>query len=634
MQASLAAVCFGSAVALVAVPAAAEEPAPTEILDLGIIRFGDAPPSFDDSGPSFWGKASDPDGLVTIVARWCHEEQTDYCVSPTWTSESPGTQTWEGPQVEADVPSDAPLGSYRFRDITFTDSLGHTTTLLPGGAVLVDGAPSSQSHPFNLNGTLDVVDEIPPTLHELRWVDGRDWAVVGGDDAVAMDVHVSDNWRDAVFVSVGFEEENGSNFLSLRGTIPASDVAPQDQWVRVTGALGDIARDGATYHLTGVSLIDAYGNRSGYSPDGTLVTDPVWGTQTVDRHDVDLTGFALDVRDAVPSFHTRAPIADSTIEFGWSPAKDADGSAPDRYTVHLVPLEPSGDPSTQPPGTPIQWEPSDLPERVISVPGDQTGVVVDGLDNGRRYDARVVANFPDRDVADESVGTIAWPSISYSPSVDVVEGDEGLTYAYVTARLSSPAMIDVHQSVSLLNITARSDGNDYRESYQGDLTVPAGATWGTMKIPIVGDSRDEGDETFKVFRHLGYAEAERGPENTIITILDDDPARGAPVSIGSTEVYDVGAGTAPAILTVGLAHAHREAVTVEYRTHDGSALAGTDYKAKSGTLRFKPGVISRTIAIPVYGSARSGDAAFEVILRHAQGARISRAVGQVTIDRP
>ena len=61
MQASLAAVCFGSAVALVAVPAAAEEPAPTEILDLGIIRFGDAPPSFDDSGPSFWGKASDPD---------------------------------------------------------------------------------------------------------------------------------------------------------------------------------------------------------------------------------------------------------------------------------------------------------------------------------------------------------------------------------------------------------------------------------------------------------------------------------------------------------------------------------------------------------------------------------------------
>jgi Calx-beta domain len=533
--------------------------------------------------------------------------------------------------VEADVPSDAPLGSYRFLDVAFTDSLGHTTTLLPGGGVLVDGAASSQSHTFNLVGTLDVVDEIAPTLHDLRWVDDRDWAVVGGDDAIAMDVHVSDNWRDGVFISVGFTEQGGGNGATLRGTMPAREAGAQDGWVRVTGSLGDIERHSATYHLSGVTLIDGYENTSWYSRDGTLVERRRWHLDVVGSHDVDLTRFALDVRDAVPSFHTWAPIADSTLEFGWSPAKEADGSSPDQYTVHLVPFELSGDPSSRP----VQWQPSDVPERVISVPGDQTELVVGGLDNGRRYDARVVAHFAGHDVDSEVLPTIVWPSISYSPSVEVVEGDAGVTYAVVTARLSSPAMIDVDQHVSLNRITARNDDNDYLETYQGDgLTVPAGATSAKVKIPIVGDVRDEEDETFQLFRHYNHAEATKGDDRTIITILDDDPAPGAPLSIGSTEVLDVGAGTGPAILTVGLARAHRKVVTVEYRTRDGSAQAGTDYQAKGGTLRFKPGVISRTITIPVYGSSVSGDAAFRVRLRNAHGATISRASGTVTIQRP
>ena len=632
---SIAAMCFGLTVALTTVPAAAEEPAPTDVTELGIIRFGDVPPSFENFGPVFWGEASDPDGLVTIVGRWCHEEHPDYCVNPTWTPESPGTQTWEGMQlVEADVPSDAPLGSYRFLDITFTDSLGHTTALLPGGGVLVDGTPSMQSHTFNIVGTLDVVDDVAPTLHDLRWVDDRDWAIVGGEDAVAMDLHVSDNWRDEVFVAVHFKEQGGTDGVSLRATIPALEAGAQEQWVRATGALGNFVSGSATYNIAWIDIWDAAGNHSYYYPDGTRYVDTNWRPVVASQHDIDLAGFALDVRDASPSFPTVAPIADSTLEVGWSPAKDADGSAPEQYTVHLVPLEPSVDPATQPPGTSVQWQPSDLPERLISVPGDQTELVVDGLDNGRRYDAQVVANFADRDVEGEVVGAMPRPSVSYSPSVKVVEGDEGVTHAFVTARLSSPSLTEVYQSLSLHSITARSGGLDYSERYRGSLRVPAGATSATMKVPIVGDTRDEDDETFEVIRHYGYGEAEKGPENTIITILDDDPAPGAPLSIGSTEVFDVGTGTGPAILTVGLARAHRKVVTVEYRTRDDSAVAGTDYKAKSGTIRFKPGVMSRTITIPVYGSSSSGDAAFKVRLRNAHGATISRAVGTVTIRRP
>ena len=54
-----------------------------------------------------------------------------------------------------------------------------------------------------------------------------------------------------------------------------------------------------------------------------------------------------------------------------------------------------------------------------------------------------------------------------------------------------------------------------------------------------------------------------------------------------------------ATLTVGLAPAGTETVTVDYATRDSGAKAGEDYTATSGTLTFAPGEISKTITIPI-----------------------------------
>lgn len=63
---------------------------------------------------------------------------------------------------------------------------------------------------------------------------------------------------------------------------------------------------------------------------------------------------------------------------------------------------------------------------------------------------------------------------------------------------------------------------------------------------------------------------------------------------------------------VSLTLSTSQTVTVPYATANGTAVAGTDYQAVSGTLTFAPGVQSRTVSVPVVGDA--GDEANKTFL--------------------
>jgi hypothetical protein len=58
-------------------------------------------------------------------------------------------------------------------------------------------------------------------------------------------------------------------------------------------------------------------------------------------------------------------------------------------------------------------------------------------------------------------------------------------------------------------------------------------------------------------------------------------------------------GPLSATFTVTLSSASTDTIKVNYTTQDGTAKAGTDYTAESGTLTFAPGQTSATIRIPV-----------------------------------
>ena len=75
------------------------------------------------------------------------------------------------------------------------------------------------------------------------------------------------------------------------------------------------------------------------------------------------------------------------------------------------------------------------------------------------------------------------------------------------------------------------------------------------------------------------------------------------------------------------------AVTVDYATADGTARAGEDYRAASGTLTFAAGETSKTIAVAVIDDSHDeGEETFALRLSNASGAQIADAEATGTIE--
>ena len=115
-------------------------------------------------------------------------------------------------------------------------------------------------------------------------------------------------------------------------------------------------------------------------------------------------------------------------------------------------------------------------------------------------------------------------------------------------------------------------------------------------------------------------------------------APGTPVvSIGDASVTEGHAGTRSANLTVTLAPASSQAVTLSYGTANGSA-SSSDYQSASGTVTFEAGQTSKTISVLVNGD-RDGelDETFRVNVGLAAGNAVigdSQGVGTIVDDEP
>ena len=98
--------------------------------------------------------------------------------------------------------------------------------------------------------------------------------------------------------------------------------------------------------------------------------------------------------------------------------------------------------------------------------------------------------------------------------------------------------------------------------------------------------------------------AATGGRLNVAAALNTAPPVGVSISGGS--VTEGNSGTTPLSFTVTLAQAAASTVTVNYATANGTAAAGSDFTAASGTLTFAPGETSKTVTVAVVG-----DTAFE-----------------------
>lgn len=117
------------------------------------------------------------------------------------------------------------------------------------------------------------------------------------------------------------------------------------------------------------------------------------------------------------------------------------------------------------------------------------------------------------------------------------------------------------------------------------------------------------------------------------TIVNDDAAPVLPtIAIGNATVVEGDSGTKTMTFTVTLSQATGSPVTARYATADGTATAGSDYNATSGTLTFAAGETSKTINVAVRGDTLAEAAeAFRVVLSNPTGATIASATGTGTI---
>ncbi|QDS17944.1 autotransporter domain-containing protein [Xanthomonas arboricola] len=220
------------------------------------------------------------------------------------------------------------------------------------------------------------------------------------------------------------------------------------------------------------------------------------------------------------------------------------------------------------------------------------------------------------------------PTLSIN-DVSVNEGNAGTTNATFTVSLSQPAGTGgVSFDIATADGTATA-GLDYVASSLTGQTIPAGSSSATFTVLVNGDTLSEPNETFFV-NVSNVTGASVGDGQGQGTIVNDDalPA----LSIDDVSVNEGNSGTTTATFTVSLSAASGQTVSVNYITADGTATAGSDYAARSGTLTFAPGVTAQGVAITVNGdTAVEPNETFSVGLSGASNASIARATGTGTI---
>ena len=230
-------------------------------------------------------------------------------------------------------------------------------------------------------------------------------------------------------------------------------------------------------------------------------------------------------------------------------------------------------------------------------------------------------------------------------------------------RLSNSPSVTV-EGPPTVPLTAELDG--VPEAHDGESTFTVGLTF--SEEPTVGYRRLR-DEAFDVGGGAVRKARRRQSGSNLSWELTVEPASHADVSIRLPETGSCSASGAictsdgrplshplsasvrgPAAMSVSDARVEEAAgaavafavtlrraasarVTVDYQTRDGSAQAGEDYRAASGTLTFQAGESSKTIEVTVLDDAHDeGEETFVLALSNASGAWLEDAEATGTIE--
>ena len=123
-----------------------------------------------------------------------------------------------------------------------------------------------------------------------------------------------------------------------------------------------------------------------------------------------------------------------------------------------------------------------------------------------------------------------------------------------------------------------------------------------------------------------------GTEETLVSEATDAVNTAPPSGLSVADAEATEEEDAALDFVVTLDPAAAAAATVDYATADGTATAGSDYTATSGTLTFQPGETSKTVSVPITDDAvDDGGETLTLTLSSASGADLGDAEATGTI---
>ncbi|MBX9860434.1 MAG: hypothetical protein K2Y20_12720 [Sphingomonas sp.] len=216
--------------------------------------------------------------------------------------------------------------------------------------------------------------------------------------------------------------------------------------------------------------------------------------------------------------------------------------------------------------------------------------------------------------------------------VSITEGNSGTSLlTFTITRSDNAGAFTLNYATADATATA---GSDYVAASGTATFTAGGALTQTVSVTINGDTTPEANETFQL--NLSNLVNTSGSASITdaqgIGTINNDDATPPSITINDVSIVEGNAGTSIATFTVtrtgGIG-----AFAVDFTTANGTATAGSDYVATSGTLNFGVGVNTQTVSITINGdTAPEPNETFFVNLTNATNATIiADGQGQGTI---
>ena len=155
------------------------------------------------------------------------------------------------------------------------------------------------------------------------------------------------------------------------------------------------------------------------------------------------------------------------------------------------------------------------------------------------------------------------------------------------------------------------------QTMSGTLTFGSGANQAIIQVPLLYDTNATGPLQFTMGLSNPSPGVQVGTPGLTTVVLQDADAGLSFTSSSSSVLKNVGSD----LVTVVCSNTNVEPVSVNYATANGTAMAGVDYTATSGTLTFNNGMTTNTFSVPIINSgAVNGDHWFTVSLSNPTGA--------------